>query len=53
MRIYRRNPFKQVVIDLIRGADVPLDVIWRAFHSLAPVDQDCMSYVRRLLALEG
>ena len=52
-RPYYVNPFKQVVIRVIRGADVPLDIIWRAFHSLPESDRDAMPYVPRLLALES
>jgi hypothetical protein len=53
-RPYRRNPFKEAVIRIIRGTAIDAERIRRAYESLRPQDCDCLRhYVPRLLALEG
>jgi len=53
-RTHVGNPFKKLVIRLIRGTAVDAETIRRAYESLRPQDRDCLRhYVPRLLALEG
>ena len=39
-RPYSRNPYKALLIQLIRGAGVDLETLWAAYRSLPPDDRD-------------
>jgi hypothetical protein len=55
MRVHPRahNPFRSLLVALIRSTAVDADTIRRAYDGLAPTDRDCLPWVPRLLALEG
>lgn len=52
-RPYVANPFKGLLIHLIRSTVVDAETVRRAFLSLSESDRDCMPYVAHLLRLEG
>ena len=52
-RPYNSNRLKAAIIRIIRGTDVPLAAIRRAFLSLPAPDRDCLPYVPKLLAFES
>ena len=52
-RPYNANPFRSVLVNVIRGTDVSFERLWGAFLSLSPEDRDRLRYVPRLLALEA
>lgn len=52
-RLCFRNPFKAVVVKLIRSTLMDNEAIRHAYLSLRRQDRDCLPYVPRLLQLEG
>lgn len=50
---YAHNPFKSILVALIRGTTIDPNTIRQAYDSLTPRDRDCLPWVPYLLALEG